>query len=35
VGEAPGAFCKGLTMSSPHTANSHVMGMVCSTWAGR
>ena len=25
----PGAFCSGLTRSSPHTANDHVMGMVC------
>jgi hypothetical protein len=25
----PGAFYKGPTMSNPHTANNHVMGMVC------
>jgi hypothetical protein len=25
----PGAFRRGPTMSSPHTANGHVMGMVC------
>jgi hypothetical protein len=24
----PGAFCKGLTRSRPHTANNHVMGIV-------
>jgi hypothetical protein len=29
VGEAPGAFRKGPTMSSPHTAKGHFMGMVC------
>ena len=28
VGVAPGAFCRGPTMSSPHTANDHVMGIV-------
>jgi hypothetical protein len=27
----PGAFLRGPTMSSPHTANGHVMGMVCRT----
>jgi hypothetical protein len=27
----PGAFRKGPTMSSPHTAKGHVMGMVCWT----
>jgi hypothetical protein len=25
----PGAFCKGLTRSMPHTANNQVMGIVC------
>jgi hypothetical protein len=25
----PGAFCKGLTRSRPHTANGQVMGIVC------
>jgi hypothetical protein len=25
----PGAFCKGPTRSRPHTANDHVMGIVC------
>jgi hypothetical protein len=25
----PGALRRGPTMSSPHTANDHVMGMVC------
>jgi hypothetical protein len=27
----PGAIRKGPTMSSPHTAKGHVMGMVCRT----
>ena len=31
----PGAFFSGPTRSSPHTANGHVMGMVCRAWAGR
>jgi hypothetical protein len=35
VGVAPGAFRKGPTMSSPHTANGHATGMVCRAWAGR
>jgi hypothetical protein len=26
-----GAFRRGPTMFSPHTANGHVMGMVCRT----
>jgi hypothetical protein len=25
----PGAFCKGLTRSRPHTANDQVIGIVC------
>jgi hypothetical protein len=25
----PGAFCKGPMRSRPHTANDHVMGIVC------
>jgi hypothetical protein len=25
----PGAFCKGLTRSRPHTANDQLMGIVC------
>jgi hypothetical protein len=25
----PGAFCKGPMSSRPHTANGHVMGIVC------
>jgi hypothetical protein len=29
VGEAPGRLPQGPTMSSPHTVNDHVMGMVC------
>jgi hypothetical protein len=29
VDVAPGHFRKGPTMSSPHTANDHVTGMVC------
>jgi hypothetical protein len=28
-----GAFRRGPTMSNPHTANGHVMGMVCRTWS--
>jgi hypothetical protein len=31
----PGAFRKGPTMSSPHMAKGHVIGMVCRTCAGR
>ena len=31
----PGAFFSGPTRSSPHTANGHVMGIVCRAWAGR
>ena len=30
-----GAFYRGPTMLSPHTANGHVMGMVCRARAGR
>jgi hypothetical protein len=30
-----GAFRKGPTMSIPHTAKGHVMGMACKTCAGR
>jgi hypothetical protein len=30
-----GAFLRGLTRSSPHTTNGHVIRIVWSAWAGK